>query len=92
MSVLKYDSDEEVIARANASEYGLAASVFTTNIGRAHHFAKGLRAGTIWVNNYGTFDASLAFGGFKQSGIGRELGESGLEPYLERKTVIHNLA
>eukprot|EP00658_Telonema_sp_P-2_P044915 TRINITY_DN3281_c0_g1_i2.p1 TRINITY_DN3281_c0_g1~~TRINITY_DN3281_c0_g1_i2.p1 ORF type:complete len:145 (+),score=43.92 TRINITY_DN3281_c0_g1_i2:250-684(+) len=88
MSILKYSDEDEVISRANGSEYGLTASVFSRNYSNASRISKQLRAGTVWINTYGTFDAALPFGGYKSSGIGRELGESGLQPYLEHKTVV----
>ena len=67
--------------------YGLAAAVWTRDIGKAHAIANSVRAGTVWVNCYDVFDAAAPFGGFKQSGIGRELGEYGLQQYTEVKTV-----
>lgn len=89
MSILKFSDAEEVITRANSSEYGLGASVFTKDFNKARMTADKLRSGTVWVNTYGTFDAALPFGGFKASGIGRELGEAGLKSYLEPKTVVY---
>lgn len=88
MSIMKFSDLDNVVARANNSDYGLAASVMTRNFSKAQQITKKLRAGTVWVNCYDTFDAALPFGGFKSSGIGRELGEAGLEPYLEKKTVV----
>jgi len=87
MSVLKFDDPEEMLQRANDTFYGLAAAVWTRDIQRAHDFAARVRAGTVWINCYDVFDAAAPFGGFKMSGYGRELGEDGLRPYLETKTV-----
>ena len=90
MSISKFDSISEVIRRANDTKYGLAAAVFTNDIGKAHKIANKVRAGTVWVNCYDVLDSAVPFGGFKQSGIGRELGEYGLQNYLEIKTVTIN--
>lgn len=87
MSVLRFSDMDELIARANNTFYGLAAAVWTRDIGKANHVAARLRAGTVWVNCYDVFDTAAPFGGFKMSGQGRELGEEGLKPYLETKTV-----
>jgi aldehyde dehydrogenase (NAD+) len=87
MSVIPFKDVEEVITRANRTHYGLAAGVWTRDIKKAHAVANGVRAGTIWVNCYHVLDTRAPFGGFKQSGIGRELGEYGLQEYTEVKTV-----
>ena len=87
MSIIKFDDLNDVVRRANRTTYGLAAAVWTRDIGKAHAIANRVRAGTVWVNCYDVFDPGAPFGGFKQSGIGRELGEYGLQQYTELKTV-----
>jgi aldehyde dehydrogenase (NAD+) len=91
ISVIPFDEMNEVIDRANNTYYGLAAAVWTRDIGKAHAIADSVRAGTVWVNCYDVFDAAAPFGGFKMSGHGRELGERGLDAYLEWKTVTVDL-
>ncbi len=87
MSVLAFESLDEVVEPANRTMYGLAAAVWTRDVGKAVAISNRVRAGTVWVNCYDVFDTAAPFGGFKQSGIGRELGEYGLQQYAEVKTV-----
>jgi phenylacetaldehyde dehydrogenase len=87
VSAIPFDSFEEVVERANDTHYGLAAGVFTHDLKRAHHTAALLRAGTIWINTYNHNDPALPFGGYKQSGWGREMGREVLDAYLETKAV-----
>jgi len=91
MNILKFKDVDEVVQRGNKTFYGLAAAIWTKDITKAHRLANNLRAGTVWVNCYDVFDAAAPFGGFKMSGIGRELGEYALSLYTEVKTVYINL-
>jgi phenylacetaldehyde dehydrogenase len=88
---MPFDDPNEIVATANDSRYGLAAGVFTRDIARAYRTASQLRAGTVWVNCYHVFNAAVPFGGYKESGWGRELGHSALEDYLETKSVVTQL-
>lgn len=87
LTVLPFDDTDEVLRRADASEYGLAAGVWTQNVSTAHRATKALRAGTVYVNGWGLTDPAAPFGGFRQSGYGRDLGPDSLEGYLETKSV-----
>ena len=86
-----FTKPEELIARANATDYGLAAGIWTRDISKAHRIAAELKAGTVWINCYNVFDAALPFGGYKQSGWGREMGHEALELYTETKAVVIGL-
>ena len=87
MQIMKFKTIDELLERANKTIFGLAASVFTNDINKAMTVAHGIRAGTVWVNCYDVLHAQVPFGGFKQSGCGRELGEYGLQQYSEVKTI-----
>ena len=82
-----FDDVDEVVAAANDSDYGLAASVWTQNLSMGHRLSSDIRAGTVWINCHAMYDASLAIGGIKQSGWGRDSGRQALDNYLEWKTV-----
>lgn len=85
--VIPFDTEEEAIAIANATVYGLAASIWTTNVSRAHRVASKIRAGSVWVNGWAAIDPALPWGGMKTSGIGRELGWSGILANTEEKVI-----
>ncbi|AMO31957.1 aldehyde dehydrogenase family protein [Lysinibacillus sphaericus] len=92
MSILSFETVDEVIVRANNSKYGLAASIWTENVKKAHYIASKLQAGTVWINDFGLEWETMPFGGYKQSGIGREMGgEYGLSNYTEVKSVFVNM-
>ncbi|KAK1296407.1 hypothetical protein QJS10_CPB15g00500 [Acorus calamus] len=82
---------DEVIQRANATRYGLAAGVFTSNLDTANTISRALKAGTIWINCFDVFDAAIPFGGYKMSGQGREKGMDSLKNYLQVKSVVTHL-
>jgi acyl-CoA reductase-like NAD-dependent aldehyde dehydrogenase len=87
LSVIPFKDAEDAVAQGNETFYGLAAAVWTRDVGKALRVARALRAGTVWVNAYNLYDAALPFGGFKESGFGRELGQAGLDLYTEVKSV-----
>ena len=87
VSVISFADEAELIKQANDTIYGLSAGIWTTNITRAHRFAKEIKAGVIWINTYNMFNAASPFGGYKQSGYGRELGAYGLEEFTEVKAI-----
>lgn len=87
MSVLQFDEEEEVIQRANDSEFGLAAGIFTDHIKRGHRVARQLQTGICWINNYNVTPVGLPFGGCKQSGFGRENGTAALLGYVQQKSI-----
>jgi acyl-CoA reductase-like NAD-dependent aldehyde dehydrogenase len=82
-----FESWEEMVNRANDTSYGLAAGIWTGDVSKAHRFAQQVEAGTVWINGYGLFDAAVPFGGYKQSGFGREMGKDAVELYTQVKTV-----
>src|SRR5579864_564102 len=91
LATITFDDIEQVAAQANASPYGLAAAIWTNDIKKAHTLSRKLKAGLVWINTYGLMDAAVGFGGFKQSGFGRELGMHAIEHYTELKSIWLNL-
>jgi betaine-aldehyde dehydrogenase len=87
MAVLSFEAEDDVVRRANDTVYGLAAGVFTTDLTRAHRVAAALQAGTVWINTYNLTPIEMPFGGYKQSGIGRENSLAAIEHYTQLKSV-----
>ncbi|MEK6629913.1 MAG: aldehyde dehydrogenase family protein [Acidobacteriota bacterium] len=92
LAAIEFADVEEAIARANQSDYGLAAAVWTRDIKKAHQVAHRLQAGTVWINAYNVYDTAAPFGGYKQSGFGREMGQHALDSYTQVKTVMVDLS
>jgi len=87
LSVLSFKDPADAVAQANDSMYGLAAAVWTKDVKKAHQVARAVKAGTVWINTYNLYDVALPFGGYKQSGFGRELGREALDQYTQTKSV-----
>ena len=91
VAIARFDTEQDAIKMANDNTYGLGSAVFTTNLTRAHRIAKRIEAGTVWINSSNDGDWRVPFGGVKQSGIGRELGEAGLDAYSSIKAIHVNI-
>jgi aldehyde dehydrogenase (NAD+) len=87
VSVIPFKDENDVVLQGNDTNYGLAAGVWTRDVSKAHRVARALRAGTVWINCYNVFDAAAPFGGYKESGYGRELGRYALDLYTQVKSV-----
>ena len=92
LSIETFSDEADALRRANATEYGLSAAVFTADRSRAHRVAQGLKAGTVWTNTWGVFDDMFEEGGYKQSGVGRARGTKAMEEFQEIKTRIELVA
>jgi acyl-CoA reductase-like NAD-dependent aldehyde dehydrogenase len=92
LATIRFKDAEDAIAKGNATVYGLAAAVWTRDVSKAHRIARAIKAGTVWVNTYNLYDPALPFGGFKESGFGRDQGKDALEKYTQTKSVWVNLA
>ncbi len=91
LATLQFENFDEAVSKSNQTVYGLASAIWTRDIKKAHAFAKAVKAGTVWVNTYGNYDAAMPFGGYKMSGFGRELGKAALDSYTQIKSVWVNL-
>jgi len=91
LATIRFKDVEDAIAKANATNFGLAAAVWTRDISKAHRVARAIKAGTVWINTYNLYDPALPFGGFKESGFGRDQGRDALEKYTQTKSVWINL-
>jgi aldehyde dehydrogenase (NAD+) len=91
LATIRFKDAEDAVAKANATVYGLAAAVWTRDVSKAHRIARAVKAGTVWVNTYNLYDPALPFGGFKESGFGRDQGKDALEKYTHTKSVWVNL-
>ena len=91
LATISFEDAEDAVAKANATVYGLAAAVWTKDISKAHRIARAVKAGTVWINTYNLYDPALPFGGFKESGFGRDQGKDALEKYTQTKSVWVNL-
>ena len=91
LATIRFDGIEDAVTKGNATVYGLAAAVWTRDVSKAHKVARAIKAGTVWVNSYNLYDPALPFGGFKESGFGRDQGRDALEKYTQTKSVWVNL-
>jgi len=91
LSIMPFTDENDVLRRANDTEFGLSGAVFTQDFSRAHRVANKIQAGIVWINEYNVTPAEVPFGGYKQSGIGRENGLQAIEYYTQLKTIYANL-
>src|SRR5947208_2798362 len=91
LATIRFDGADDAVAKGNATVYGLAAAVWTRDVSKAHRIARAIKAGTVWINTYNLYDPALPFGGFKESGFGRDQGKDALEKFTQTKSVWVNL-
>ena len=91
LSIMSFTDEDDVLRRANDTDFGLSGAVFTQNFSRAHRVANKIQAGIVWINEYNVTPAEIPFGGYKQSGVGRENGLQAIEYYTQLKTIYANL-
>ena len=91
LSIIPFKDEDDAVFQGNQTTYGLAAAVWTRDISRAHKVARALKAGRVWINSYGDADPVMAFGGYKQSGLGREFGMESIDAYTQTKAVLLRL-
>ena len=87
LSIIPFREEDDAVLQANDTTYGLSAAVWTRDVARAHKVMRALKAGRLWINTFGESDPAMAFGGYKQSGVGRESGAAGLEEFFETKSL-----
>jgi acyl-CoA reductase-like NAD-dependent aldehyde dehydrogenase len=87
VAAIPFKDENDAVIQGNTTIYGLAAGIWTRDVSKAHRVARAIKAGTVWVNTYGNIDPISPFGGYKQSGFGRELGKHSIELYTQVKTV-----
>ena len=91
LSIISFKNENDAVFESNNTQYGLAAAVWTRDIGRAHRVARALKAGRVWINTYAEVDPVMSMGGYKQSGVGREMGAESIEAYTQTKSVYMRL-
>jgi acyl-CoA reductase-like NAD-dependent aldehyde dehydrogenase len=91
LSIISFEDESDAVLKANDTEYGLAAAVWTRDAGRAHRMARSLKSGRVWINTYAETDPAMSIGGYKQSGFGREMGAEAIEAYTQTKSVLMRL-
>jgi acyl-CoA reductase-like NAD-dependent aldehyde dehydrogenase len=91
LSIIPFKDEDDAVLKSNDTEYGLAAAVWTRDVSRAHRVARALKSGRVWINTYAEADSVMSFGGYKQSGYGREMGAESIEAYTQTKSILMRL-